>query len=125
MLNTGDLARALSSRAKAVRDAGAGALNWAVSQLGRTLDRRAWAAATSWREYLAAVSWPRVGVVAGVAVVPVVAGWVVFVSTRPVAYPPPMPSEASIELYAKAVKDRRPTPPPGLVEANRTWTGES
>ena len=107
------------------RTASAAAGRWMLSQLGQTFDRSAWSSASSWRQRLAAVSWPRAGLLTAAVVSPLLATYVIHLATRPVAYPPPEPSEESIALYAKTAREVRPAPPPGLVEANKTWTGES
>lgn len=105
----------------------------AVADLGRrvalavtqTIDVDAWRSATSWRARMAAVAWPRAAALVLVVVGPLAGAWIYLQSTRPVAYPPPEPSERALALYARAEKEAHPTPPPGLVEANKSWNGGS
>ena len=99
-------------------------LEAAAAQLRKTVDVGAWSSATSWTDRLEAVSWPRVIALAAIAATPLLVAYAIHLATRPIAYAPPHPSESSIELYAKAEREARRSPPPGLVEANQSWTGE-
>ncbi len=92
-----------------------------VEEAGRTVDLAAWRAAPTFRDRLLAVSWPRAGVGAGALAAAVGGLMVVVLSDRPDAYPPPEPSEREVFLHREAQRRATPTPPPSLVEANKSW----
>lgn len=98
--------------------------HWALAEIRLTVDLPRWRRAGTPAEKLAALSWPRVG---ALAVLPlgVIAGLYTFhVLTRPDAYPPPLPSDREIALRRETLQSVSNTPPPGLVEANKSWKAE-
>lgn len=95
-----------------------------VSEVRRTVDLETWRSAPTLRDRLKAVSWPRAGVGAG-ALVAVVGGLMfVFLYDRPDAYPPPEPTAREIALRHETLRTVSRTPPPSLVEANKSWKAE-
>lgn len=92
-------------------------------QIASTVDLHHWYSATSWRGRLAAVSWPRVGAIVGIASALVGLGIYAATPKGLRAYPPPLPSEEVRELRQEQLKRFKNTPPPALVEANRSAPG--
>ena len=106
--------------AKAAAGVVAGAGARIATELRLLINLQEWAAASDWRERLAAVSWPRAAVVAGVVLV---LGVTVFaLLPRPDAYRHPDPTAREIELRQDALEHAPPAPPPGLVDANKSVT---
>lgn len=93
-------------------------------EVRRTVDLQAWRAAPTFRGRLGAISWPRAGVGAGALAA--VAGGLMFavLSDRPDAYPPPEPTAREIALRREAMRLATATPPPSLVEANKSWKAQ-
>lgn len=95
-----------------------------LEEVRSTIDIDAWKAATTARERLIAISWRRAGIGAG-ALATVVGGLMfAFLLGRPGAYPPPEPTAREIALHQKSVRLATATPPPSLVEANKSWKSE-
>lgn len=94
------------------------------SEIRRTVDLETWRSAPTLRDRLKAVSWPRAGVGAG-ALAAVVGGLLfAFLHDRPDAYPPPDPTARQIAARREALLNVSRTPPPSLVEANKSWKAE-
>jgi hypothetical protein len=94
-----------------------------IDQVGRTVDLEAWRLAPTLRDRLGAISWLRAGVGAGTLAA---VGGLMFVlfADRPDVYPPPEPTARQIALHQKSVRLAKATPPPSLVEANKSWKAE-
>lgn len=98
--------------------------HWALAELRLTVDLPRWRQAHTPAERLAALSWPRIG---ALAVLPLglIAGLYTFhILTRPDAYPPPLPSVREIAHRRETLQSVSNTPPPSLVEANKSWKAE-
>lgn len=122
------IATQASARAQAwTRDAGAALArlgNRLIAEFRLTVDLARWRQARTPAERLAALSWPRVGVFA-VFPLGLIAGlYILYVQTRPDAYPPPDPSAREIAARAEALRNATNPPPPSLIEANKSWKAE-
>lgn len=95
-----------------------------VAELRMTVDMPRLRAATTWSDRLEALSWPRVAVLAGILGVVIASAMGVYAMTRPYAYAPQEPTARELALRQHALENVRPAPPPGLVEANKTWKAE-
>ena len=96
----------------------------ALAEIRLTVDLPRWRRAGTPAEKFAALSWPRVG---ALALLPLglIAGLYAFhVLTRPDAYPPPEPTAREIAMRHRTLQSVSNTPPPGLVEANKSWKAE-
>jgi len=94
-----------------------------LAELRLTVDLPRWRQAHTPAERLAALSWPRIG---AFAILPIgmIAGLYTFhILTRPDAYPPPFPSAREIAA-GETLRTVSHTPPPSLVEANKSWKAE-
>ncbi|MNC48739.1 hypothetical protein D3C75_978720 [compost metagenome] len=89
-------------------------------QIINIVDLQHWKSATSWHGRLAAVSWPRAGVIGGIAAALLGLGIYAATPKGLRAYPPPLPAEHVRELRQKQLEQFKTTPPQGLVEANRS-----
>lgn len=90
------------------------------AEFSKTVDLDRWSVATGWQARLRAVSWPRAAVLAGLASV-IVATTITVVLPRGIrGYPPPLPSQETLTLRDQGLKRFKSTPPPGLIEANRS-----
>lgn len=94
------------------------------SEIRRTVDLETWRSAPTFRDRLKAVSWPRASV--GVGTLAAVVGGLMFafLHDRPDAYPPPQPTERELAAHRETVRIMSHTPPPSLVEANKSWKAE-
>lgn len=95
-----------------------------TQEVGRTVDLEAWKAAPTFPDRLRAISWPRAGLGAGALAGAVGGLMFVVLADRPDAYPPPEPTAREIALHQKSLRLATPTPPPSLVEANKSWKAE-
>lgn len=95
-----------------------------VAEIRLTIDLPRWRQARTPAERLAALSWPRVGVLA-ILPLGLIAGLYAFhILTRPDAYPPPDPTAREIAARAEALRHASQGPPPSLIEANKSWKAE-
>lgn len=94
------------------------------SEIRRTVDLETWRSAPTFWDRLKAVSWPRAGV--GVGTLAALVGGLMFVVLydRPDAYPPPHPTARELAAHAETLRRMSHTPPPSLVEANKSWKAE-
>lgn len=110
----------------------AGARNgvrWVVGEAGRVVDMPRFRAATSWRDRLATVSWPRLGVVTG-GLVAIIAGVSLLPDgrVRPDANPeirahaPRLPSEQEWRASQEAARAMEAELSPALAAANQSVT---
>jgi|GEM_PF-2350175 len=88
------------------------------SEARKAVDGERWRNALTWRDRLAAVSWPRVGA-ATAPVVAIIGGLIIYATTREGAYPPPEPSAREIALRIATAKNASRTPPSGLAAVNQ------
>jgi hypothetical protein len=98
--------------------------HWALTEIRLTVDLPRWRQAHTPAERLAALSWPRIG---AFAILPLglIAGLYTFhILTRSDAYPPPLPSAQEIAHRRETLQSVSNTPPPSLVEANKSWKAE-
>lgn len=96
----------------------------ALAEIRLTVDLPRWRQARTPAERLAALSWPRVGVLA-ILPLGLIAGLYAFhILTRPDAYPPPDPTAREIAARAEALRHASQGPPPSLIEANKSWKAE-
>ncbi|TPW03428.1 MAG: hypothetical protein FD125_1592, partial [bacterium] len=94
------------------------------AEIRLTVDLPRWRQARTPAERLAALSWPRVGVLA-ILPLGLIAGLYAFhILTRPDAYPPPDPTAREIAARAEALRHASQGPPPSLIEANKSWKAE-
>lgn len=89
-------------------------------QIVGVVDLQHWKSATCWRDRLAAVSWPRAGVIGGISAAVLGLGIYAIIPKGLGAYPPPLPPEHVRDLRQKQLEQFKSTPPQGLVEANRS-----
>lgn len=94
-----------------------------IAELRMTIDIARWREARTPAERLAALSWPRVGAFGAIPLGLIAGLFAVHSLTRPDAYPPPFPSSREIAVD-KTLRTVSHTPPPGLVEANKSWKAE-
>jgi len=94
------------------------------SEARMIVDLPRWRAAHTWSDRLQALSWPRVAVLAGIIGMVIAVPLTIYALTRPYAYPPQEPTARELALRKNALEHVRPAPPPGLVQANKAWTGE-
>lgn len=94
------------------------------SEIRRTVDLETWRSALTFRDRLKAVSWPRASL--GVGALGAVVGGLVFafLHDRPDAYAPPQPTARQLAAHAETLRIVSHTPPPSLVEANKSWKAE-
>lgn len=95
-----------------------------LQELRLTVDFPRWRVADTWPDRLAALSWPRVAILSGIVGVVLASAILAYGLTRPYAYDPQEPTARELALRQQALENVRPSPPPGLVEANKTWTAE-
>lgn len=95
-----------------------------VAEIRLTVDLTRWRQARTPAERLAALSWPRVGVFAILPLGLVAGLYILYLQTRPDAYPPPEPTAREIAAHAEALRHASDGPPPSLVEANKSWKAE-
>lgn len=122
------IASEAAARAQAwALDAGSSARRFAarvLAEIRLTVDLPHWRAATNWPDRLRALSWPRVAVLSGVFGLVIASALGIYELTRPYAYPPQEPTARELALRQHALENVRPAPPPGLVEANKSWDPE-
>tara|TARA_R110002051_G_scaffold119891_1_gene193178 strand:+ start:215 stop:589 length:375 start_codon:yes stop_codon:yes gene_type:complete len=92
-----------------------------IAELRLTVDLDRWTRSSSWSDRFAAVSWPRVAIIAAFSLTVIGGGYAIQAMFRPDAYPPPMPTAQQIEARRLALLNAPRVPPPGLVEANKSW----
>lgn len=91
-----------------------------IEQIRLTVDRDQWATASDWRSRLAAISWPRASVAAGLAAVAVFALWVGLQPTGIRSHPPRLPTEAEWRATQAAAEAMESELSPALAAANRS-----
>lgn len=94
-----------------------------VAELRLTIDLPRWRQARTPAEHLAALSWPRVGAFAILPLGLIAGLYTLHSLTRPDAYPPPFPSARELAV-GETLRTVPHTPPPSLVEANKSWKAE-
>lgn len=112
------------SGARAVAEAVRRIVERLVDELRQTLDLPRWRDATNWSERARAVSWPRAGVLAAIAILLIGGPYLAYVLSRPDAYPTPDPTARELAARRAALLNVSHTPPPSLVEANKSWKAE-
>lgn len=95
-----------------------------IGELKLTIDLARWRRADSWSERAASVSWPRAGALAVIALILGGGLFTLHLLTRSDAYPPPDPTARQIAARREALLNVSSTPPPSLVEANKSWKAE-
>ncbi|MBA3999411.1 MAG: hypothetical protein C0461_02350 [Brevundimonas sp.] len=78
----------------------------------QVIDRDRFVQGGSWRDRLAAVSWPRAGALIGVASLAGVAAFVWLGQARPEPHPPALPSDHEVRVGQEAIEtfmDGRPS----------------
>lgn len=96
----------------------------ALAEIRLTVDLPRWRQARTPTERLAALSWPRVGVLSILPLALIVGLYTFHLLTRLDAYPPPDPSAQEIAARAETLRNVPHAPPPSLVEANKSWKAE-
>lgn len=91
-----------------------------MSQLQRTIDLDRWGAARSWRDNFKAVSWPRAGAILGGLLVAFAVTTLILTPKGIRGYPPPLPSQETLNLREQGLKGFTSTPPGSLAEAHRS-----
>lgn len=94
------------------------------SEARKSIDLDRWRSASTVKERLEALSWPRVGATAGG--VAVLAGAIIFLvlPRGPQAYAPPLPTELQLEAKESAMKAAKAELSPSLARANQTVSSE-
>ena len=107
-----------------------GAVRWRRNSAARlaqevrlTFDKARWAGAVTWRDRAAAVSWPRAGVMGGLAVAIAGSLWLALdpFGGQPVA--PRLPTEQEWRASQAAAAAMQADLSPALAAANRTEPG--
>lgn len=93
---------------------------WTRDQSHAIIDLPRWAGAISVFDRAAAISWPRIAAISGFFLLLGlgIGGIFGLYADRP--RPGPLPSQKELEVRTEALEAFKPTPPPGLVEANRS-----
>lgn len=113
----GHAAKNLLARLKAA----AGSLS---DTLSRTIDADQWRTARSWRDRLAAISWPRTVCLLGAGAAAALTAFILVNPPGLRGYPPPLPSKETLTLRDQGLKTFKSAPPAGLIEANRSAPAE-
>lgn len=91
-----------------------------VYEARRLVDRDKWATATTLRERMAAVSWPRASIVGAGLTVAVVGVWFIVQPHGVRAYAPPLPTEQQMQARIDAARALEADLSPALARANET-----
>jgi hypothetical protein len=121
---TAKVATRLKAWARYASDAWHRLSHRAFTEICLTVDVSRLRQAHSSAERVAAVSWPRMGALAITPLALLGTFYAFHALTRPDAYPPPDPTQRQVVARAEALRMASRAPPPALVEANKSWTGE-
>ena len=92
--------------------------------LSRTIDGEQWRTARSWRNRLAAISWPRAACLLGAGATAALTAFILLNPPGLRGYPPPLPSKETLALRDQGLKTFKSAPPAALIEANRSAPAE-
>jgi hypothetical protein len=124
VLNSLGLRTGLTSLSAQVLRTTATAGFWLKQQALSIIDLPRWRSAASWPERGLAVSWPRVGILALILALAIALTFSILDAMR-LPGPGPLPTDEEMRIRQEALSRFKATPPPGLVEANKSVPTET